>query len=113
MFTDTNVMKKLLILACLIFIFCTGCTMHVNVPYVDIDLKQPESSVKTPVRVAVIIPDEKYVMTKTVPDVNGTGINIVYSVPFGQIIKKASSEILPNFFKKVEIVTAKPAPEIT
>jgi len=109
MFTDTNIMKKSLILACLIFIFSTGCTMHVNVPYVDVGLKQPESSVKTPVRVAVIIPDEKYIMTKTVPDVNGSGISIVYAVPFGQIIKKASSGILPNYFEKVKIVTAKPA----
>jgi hypothetical protein len=85
--------------------------MHVNVPYVDINLKQPESSVKTPARVAVIIPDEKYVMTKTVHP--GSGISVVYAVPFGQIIKKASSGILPNYFEKVEIVNAKPAPEST
>ena len=111
MFIDTNAIKKLLMLACLIFIFCTGCTMHVNVPYVDVALKQPESSVKTPIRVAAINPDEKYVLKKTVPD--SSGISIVYAVPFGQIIKKASSEILPNYFKKVEIVTAKPAPEST
>ena len=64
MFIDINIMKKLLILACLIFIFCTGCTMHVNVPYVDVALKQPESSVKTPIRVAAINPDEKYVLKK-------------------------------------------------
>jgi len=106
-------MKKLIILICLIFMFSTGCTMHVNVPYVDVDSKQPESSVKTPARVAVIIPDEKYVMTKTVSDINGTGVSIVYSVPFGRIIKKASSEILHNFFEKVEIVTVKPLPEST
>ena len=93
--------------------FSTGCTMHVNVPYVDVDLTQPESSVKTPASVAVIIPDEKYIMTKTVSDVNGSGISIVYAVPFGKIIKKASSEILPNFFEKVEVVTVKPAQEST
>jgi hypothetical protein len=61
--------------------------------------------------VAVVIPDEKYVLKKTVPD--GSGTSIVYAVPFGQITKKASSEILPNYFEKVEIVTAKPAPEST
>lgn len=93
--------------------FSTGCTMHVNVPYVDVALKQSENPVKTPIRVAVIIPDEKYVMTKTVSDINCTGISIVYAVPFGKIIKKSSSEILPNYFEKVEIVTAKPAPEST
>ncbi|MBW2662060.1 MAG: caspase family protein, partial [Deltaproteobacteria bacterium] len=104
-------MKKLLILICLVFIFSTACAFNVKVPYVDINLKQPESSVKTPVRVAVIIPDEKYVMTKTVHP--GSGISVAYAVPFGLVLKKSSSEILPNFFEKVEIVTVKPAPEST
>jgi hypothetical protein len=80
-------MKKSLISACLIFVFSTGCTMHVNVPYVDVDLTQPENPVKTPIRVAVVIPDEKYVLKKTVPD--GSGTSIVYAVPFGQITKKS------------------------
>ena len=87
--------------------------MHVNVPYVDVDLTQPENPVKTPIRVAAINPDEKYMMTKTFPDINGTGVSIVYAVPFGKIIKKASSEILPNYFEEVKIVTAKPAPGST
>jgi len=93
--------------------FSTGCTMHVNVPYVDIDLTQPENPVKTPIRVTAINPDEKYVMTKADSDINGTGVSIVYAVPFGKIINKASSEILPTFFEKVEIGTVKPAPEST
>ena len=112
MLSQGNSMKKLLILVWFIFMFSTGCAIHVNVPYVDIDLKQPENPVKTPIRVAVIIPDEKYVSKKTVP-ITGTGVSTVYAVPFGKIIKKASFEILSNFFEKVEIVNVKPAPEST
>ena len=104
-------MKKLIILICLIFIFSTGCAINMNVPYVDLGLKGPETSAKTPIRVAVINPDENYVLKKTVS--MGSGISVIYAVPFGKIIEKASSEILPNFFEKVEIVAVTPAPDST
>ena len=106
-----NTRLRLLSLFVLVLVsLCMGCAIPLNVPYVDVALKQPENSAKTSIRVAVIIPDEKYIMKKTGSE---GGLVSVYTVPFGKILKKASSEILPGFFEEVEIVNIKPAPENT
>lgn len=58
-------------------------------------------------RVGIVIPDENFTSTKSMPDFAGT---TTLTVPFGKLIKQSTSDTLPFVFESVAIVKGEPYP---
>lgn len=96
-------MKKLFFSVCFLFL-AFGCATQYTVPVVDVKI----DAKKIPMRVGIVIPDENFTLTKSMPDFAGATTTL--TVPFGQLIKKSSSDILPYAFESIEIVKGEPYP---
>jgi len=100
-------MKKLLIF--ILWFLIAGCAMNYTIPVVIEPVEEVSFVVKKlPIKVGVVIPDENYTLSKTMPDFGGAENTL--TVPFGKLIKQSSLDILPSVFQSIEIVKGEPYP---
>ena len=97
-------MKKLFWYIFFFVALITGCTTQYTVPVVDVKI----DANKIPLRVGIVIPDENFTQTKSMPDFAGTTTTL--TIPFGRLIKQSASDILPFVFESIEIVQGEPYP---
>jgi hypothetical protein len=100
-------MKKLFVF--ILWFLIAGCAMNYTIPVVNEPVVDVSFVVKKlPIKVGVVIPNENYTLTKTMPDFAGTETTL--TVPFGKLIKQSSLDILPSVFQSIEIVKGEPYP---
>lgn len=101
-------MKRLFLLISALFsIFVVGCAFHHRLPAADVSIAPPAVAQKIPMKVAVVV-DENYTADKT--ESLGGGMTETLTVPFGQLMKKASLDVLPHIFEKVVFVQGQSYP---
>ena len=94
------------LLLILIFSAVSGCAFQYTVPekIVPVDAAGL-SAAKIPLKAAILLPDERYTLTKTRTDPAVQSIQVTLVVPFGKLMKNASQAIFPLIFEEVSIVT--------
>jgi len=97
-------MKKLFYCIFPFILAAIGCATQYSVPVVDVKI----DGKKIPMKVGVVIPDENFTLTKSMPDFAGATTTL--TVPFGKLIKQSSMDILPSVFESVEIIKGEPYP---
>ncbi|MFH2075176.1 MAG: caspase family protein [Pseudomonadota bacterium] len=80
----------------MVFFLTVGCAVHHNIPAGNVNIAPPAVQ-KIPLKVAVVVPDSNYVMTKN------TGIT--ETVPAGQLINELSRRVFPYVFREAEITS--------
>ncbi|MBW2569072.1 MAG: caspase family protein [Deltaproteobacteria bacterium] len=94
-------MKKLIYFSlALSFLLMTGCAFVHNIPAVDVSVTPPYGN-KIPIKVAVVLPDANFVLTKT----RGLGGgSLTETIPAGKLVRNISHSVFPYMFEEVEFV---------
>ena len=97
-------MKKLnyFILA-LSFLLMSGCAIVHNIPAVDVSATPPFGD-KIPIKVAVVLPDANFVLTKTRGLGGLGGGSLTEAIPAGKLVRNISHSVFPYMFEEVEFI---------
>jgi len=68
------------------------------------------SGVKIPLKVAILLPDENYTLTKTWVNPAAESNTMTQTIPFGKLMKNAAQNIFPAVFDRADMFTGKSYP---
>lgn len=97
--------KMFLVLLLLTAMSAAGCAFHHNIPMADIQIPPSSLRKKVPIKVAIELPSESSVFTKT----NSSGGQD--TIPSGRLLRKFATETLPEIFDETEFIDRKPYPQ--
>ncbi len=84
----------------------SGCAVTYTLPdkAVPVDAAGLPAS-RIPLKMAVVLPDENYTLTKTWINPAAESNSITLTVPLGKLMKRAAQDILPAFFQQTAITS--------